>query len=172
MLKHLPEGLVPFEDCGFARHPFAPLAMEPVRVDCRVDAEDGRPVLRLRVDGGPESEIAPESTDGRHYHFGLGGFALGQKVGYRIVTRREESRVFTFEPLRERQAAQPRGGPPARSVRWICRHLFPGRRHAAYGGAHPACLWRLLRGGAVDTRGAVLFDFGKAAAFLQTETFK
>ena len=29
MLKHLPEGLVPFEDCGFARHPFAPLAMEP-----------------------------------------------------------------------------------------------------------------------------------------------
>ena len=100
MLKHLPEGLVPFEDCGFARHPFAPLAMEPVRVDCRVDAEDGRPVLRLRVDGGPESEIAPESTDGRHYHFGLGGFALGQKVGYRIVTRREESRVFTFEPLR------------------------------------------------------------------------
>ena len=38
MLKHLPEGLVPFEDCGFARHPFAPLAMEPVRVDCRVDA--------------------------------------------------------------------------------------------------------------------------------------
>lgn len=36
MLKHLPEGLVPFEDCGFARHPFAPLAMEPVRVDCRV----------------------------------------------------------------------------------------------------------------------------------------
>ena len=28
--------------------------------------------------------------------------------GYRIVTRREESRVFTFEPLRERQAAQPR----------------------------------------------------------------
>lgn len=108
MLKHLPEGLVPFEDCGFARHPFAPLAMEPVRVDCRVDAEDGRPVLRLRVDGGPESEIAPESTDGRHYHFGLGGFALGQKVGYRIVTRREESRVFTFEPLRERQAVQPR----------------------------------------------------------------
>lgn len=108
MLKHLPEGLVPFEDCGFARHPFAPLAMEPVRVDCRVDAEDGQPVLRLRVDGGPESEIAPESTDGRHYHFGLGGFALGQKVGYRIVTRREESRVFTFEPLRERQAAQPR----------------------------------------------------------------
>ena len=58
MLKHLPEGLVPFEDCGFARHPFAPLAMEPVRVDCRVDAEDGQPVLRLRVDGGPESEIA------------------------------------------------------------------------------------------------------------------
>lgn len=44
MLKHLPEGLVPFEDCGFARHPFAPLAMEPVRVDCRVDAEDGQPV--------------------------------------------------------------------------------------------------------------------------------
>ena len=88
MLKHLPEGLVPFEDCGFARHPFAPLAGESVRVDCRVDADDGRPMLLLCVDGGPEREIAPESTDGRHYHFELGGFALGQKVRYRIVTRR------------------------------------------------------------------------------------
>ena len=47
MLKHLPEGLVPFEDCGFARHPLMPLAMEPVRVDCRVDEEDGRPALLL-----------------------------------------------------------------------------------------------------------------------------
>lgn len=61
MLKHLPEGLVPFEDCGFARHPFAPLAMEPVRVDCRVDAEDGQPVLRLRVDGGRKAKSRPKA---------------------------------------------------------------------------------------------------------------
>ena len=80
MLKPLPEGLVPFEDCGFARHPFAPLAGEPVRVDCRVDADDGRPVLRLCVDGEPEREIASESEDGRRYHFLLGAFVLGQKV--------------------------------------------------------------------------------------------
>lgn len=108
MLKHLPEGLVPFEDCGFARHPFAPLAGEPVRVDCRVDADDGRPVLRLCVDGEPEREIASESEDGRRYHFLLGAFVLGQKVRYRIVTRKEESPVYAFEPLRERQAVRPR----------------------------------------------------------------
>lgn len=108
MLKHLPEGLVPFEDCGFARHPFAPLAGEPVRVDCRVDADDGRPVLRLCVDGEPEREIASESEDGRRYHFLLGAFVLGQKVRYRIVTRKEESPVYAFEPLRERQAVRSR----------------------------------------------------------------
>lgn len=108
MLKHLPEGLVPFEDCGFARHPLMPLAMEPVRVDCRVDEEDGRPALLLCVDGGTEREIAPEGTDGRYYHFLLGGFALGQKICYRIVTRDEESAGFTFEPLRERRISQPR----------------------------------------------------------------
>ena len=100
MLKHLPEGLVPFEDCDFARHPFAPLAGEPVRVDCRVDADDGRPALRLCVDGEPEREIASESEDGRHHHFPLGAFALGQKVRYRIVTRKEESPLYAFEPLR------------------------------------------------------------------------
>ena len=108
MLKHLPEGLVPFEDCGFARHPFAPLAGESVRVDCRVDADDGQPALRLCVDGEPEREIASESEDGRHHHFPLGAFALGQKVRYRIVTRKEESPLYAFEPLRERQAARPR----------------------------------------------------------------
>ena len=87
MLKHLPEGLVPFEDCGFARHPFAPLAGESVRVDCRVDADDGRPMLLLCVDGGPEREIAPESTDGRHYHFELGGWSETRVVAvFSIIT--------------------------------------------------------------------------------------
>lgn len=108
MLKHLPEGLVPFADCGFARRPCEPLENEPVEVFCRADAEDGEPRLLLRVDGGAETALAARRVDERHFCFSLGGFALGAQVAYRIVTRTEQSPVFAFTPLRERTVLRPK----------------------------------------------------------------
>ena len=87
MIRRLPAGLVRFGDCGLARHPFARLAGEAVRVDCGVGRDDGRPMLVLCVDGGPEREIARESTDGRHYHFELGGWSETRVVAvFSIIT--------------------------------------------------------------------------------------
>lgn len=108
MLKHLPEGLVPFEDCGFARHPYAPLAGEEVVADCRVDQGDGEPSLLLSVDGAPERPVAGGWLDSRHMRFVLGTFALDARVRYRFLTAGEASRVFAFSPEQERVLSRPR----------------------------------------------------------------
>ena len=108
MLKHLPEGLVPFEDCGFARRPYAPLADEEVVVECRVDGEDGQPVLLVSVDGAPERPAAGRWLDKRHMRFALGAFALGARVRYRFLTACGASRAFAFSPEEERVLSKPR----------------------------------------------------------------
>ena len=96
MLKHLPEGLTPFEDCGFARHPFRPLAGEQVQVDCRVDAGDGLPRLRLWVNGREAEAPAALRRDERHFRFDLGAFATFDCIDYQISTGCETSRRFSF----------------------------------------------------------------------------
>ena len=109
MLKHLPEGLVPFEDCGFARHPLHPLAGESVRVDCRVDQPDGVPRLKLWVNGEARPAPRAETKDGRFYRFELGAFALDEQVAYQLTTDREQSRVFAFEAETEERQTKPQG---------------------------------------------------------------
>lgn len=109
MLKHLPEGLVPFQDCGFARHPLHPLAGESVQVDCRVDAQDGVPSLKWWLNGKAQPAPQAETYDGRFYHFGLGAFALGDQVTYQLTTDAEQSRVFAFEPEVEERQTQAQG---------------------------------------------------------------
>ncbi len=37
MIRHLPEGLVPFEDCGYARQPLHPLEGQEIRLGCLCD---------------------------------------------------------------------------------------------------------------------------------------
>ena len=103
MMKHLPEGLTPFEDCGFARHPFLPLEGEAVRVDCR--AEEA-PVLQLWVNESPRT-LEPLRLDERHFRFELGSFAWGDRVRYQLRTASESSPFFAFEPQREAHCGQP-----------------------------------------------------------------
>ena len=107
MLKHLPEGLTPFEDCGFARRPLYPLAGEAVTVFCRADTADGQPELLMSVDGGREETHAPAGRDGRFYRFELGAFALGAHVSYSLRSSSEQSQLFTFEAQRERMCEIP-----------------------------------------------------------------
>ncbi len=102
MIKHLGEGLVPFEDCGFARTPETPLIGQSVRVCCRMDACADAPWLEL--DG---AHIAPEpSEDGRHYAFALGAFDQARTVRYRLHAGDESTRWFSFEVVTEESAAQ------------------------------------------------------------------
>lgn len=97
MLKHLPEGLTPFEDSGFARRPLRPLAGERVWVDCRVDEGDGVPKLDLWVNGRQVEPPVAQQQDERHMHFDLGLFDTFDRIRYQISTQREQSRTFSFE---------------------------------------------------------------------------
>ena len=45
MIRHLPEGLVPFEDCGYARQPLRPLEGQEIRLGCLCDGP--APVLEM-----------------------------------------------------------------------------------------------------------------------------
>lgn len=100
LLKHLPEGLTPFQDCGFDRKPHLPLAGEGVQVFCRTEEQ---PSLHLCVNGG-ERLLSPTQLDDRHWRFDLGAFQYGDEVSYRFSG---DSRVFAFEPLREAICHQP-----------------------------------------------------------------
>ena len=101
MLKHLPEGLVPFEDCGFARYPARPLEKETVVIACRTDEEDGRPELLLYVNDKAVKSPAPESNDGEYWRFHIGEFNWGDKIEYQLRTKKESSRIFRFEIEKE-----------------------------------------------------------------------
>lgn len=107
MIKHLPEGLVPFEDCGFARYPYMPLAGEKIRVQCRVDGEEV-PVLTLRI-GAEERTLTGASMDKGIYAFDLGAFPEAATVSYQISTTLEESRWHTFETLVKERLTVPQG---------------------------------------------------------------
>ena len=108
MLKHQPEGLVPFEDCGFARYPTHPLAGEAVTVACRTDAADGVPKLWLWVNGAEMPAPNPCRQEGGLWRFELGAFAWGDEVRYRFITQLEESRTYSFETERERRVDAPK----------------------------------------------------------------
>ena len=54
MIIHLPEGMVPFEDSGFERHPRLPLIGQPVTLGCRLEGNEEIPFLTLRLDGREE----------------------------------------------------------------------------------------------------------------------
>ena len=101
MLKHLPEGLVPFEDCGFARYPARPLEKEAMVIACRTDEEDGQPELLLYVNDKAVKPLAPESNDGEYWRFHIGEFNWGDKIEYQLRTKKESSRIFRFEIEKE-----------------------------------------------------------------------
>ena len=106
MIKHLPEGLTPYENCGFGRYPTWPLAGEAVRVACRSEAE---PALLLTVNGRPTSPPKPRRAGDRFWRFELGRFEWGDDVRYRFQTPDEITREYAFGPEVERGAGEPTG---------------------------------------------------------------
>ena len=106
MIKHLPEGLTPYEDCGFGRYPTWPLAGEAVRVACRSEEE---PALLLTVNGRPMSTPMPRRAGDRFWRFELGRFDWGDDVRYRFQTPTETTREYAFGPELERGAGGPTG---------------------------------------------------------------
>jgi len=106
MIKHLPEGLTPYEDCGFGRYPTWPLAGEAVSVACRSEVE---PALLLTVNGKAMSPPKPRRVGNRFWRFELGRFEWGDDVRYQFQTPPEMTREYAFEPELERGAGEPTG---------------------------------------------------------------
>ena len=93
MLKHLPEGIVPFEDCGYARTPVQPMTGEPILLDCQ---SDDTPWLEIE---GRSQHLLPQQLPDR-WRFSLAPAAYPGALRYRFGTATELSRWYTVEILR------------------------------------------------------------------------
>ena len=105
MLKHLPEGLTPWEDGGFSRNPLDPLVGQEVFVSCRSD--NGIPALYWEVDGMARPVSAGVPVGNNCYRFSLGAFDKLSSVSYRFAAGADVTRTFSFEVLREVTLSEP-----------------------------------------------------------------
>ena len=101
MIIHLPEGMVPFEDSGFERHPRLPLIGQPVTLGCRLEGNEEIPYLILRLDGREERLEARPGAAGGLFRFELGAFDRAGEVAYQFTTQQEASPWYRFEVLEE-----------------------------------------------------------------------
>lgn len=106
MIKHLGEGLTPFETHGFSRVPEMPLIGENVLVVCRVDGGDAVPSLTLATSVQTKT-LAGEPLGDRRYRFDLGMFEQPQKVNYRFFTDAQETPWFSFDVLTDQELSAP-----------------------------------------------------------------
>ena len=97
MIKHLPEGLTPWEDGGFSRKPSDPLMGQEVYVACRCD--QAAPTLHWEVDGEAMPCLLGTAVGGNCYRFELGAFDRLASVRYSFAAGEEKTQVFSFEVL-------------------------------------------------------------------------
>ncbi len=100
MLKHLPEGVTPFEDCGYARYPLFPMENEPFEVACLAEGLAGEPTLAFRVNGEARAALRPYQAKNGFYRFRLPGQPFGE-VAYAFVAGNERSREYAATICRE-----------------------------------------------------------------------
>ena len=101
MIRHLPEGIFPFEDCGYARQPLYPMAGEDILLDCLCDG--GAPALEI---DGEDCALQPLRTE-KGWRFVLPARARACQVRYRFVCGAESTRWFTLEVLTPVEVAAP-----------------------------------------------------------------
>ena len=94
MIRHIPEGVVPFADCGYARMPCQPMTGDKVVLDCQCDA--GEPRLEMP---GMDNPPAPLRLQDR-WRFELPAWNAACSVKYRFVCGEENSRWFEMDILK------------------------------------------------------------------------
>lgn len=107
MIKHIGEGLVPFDDCGFARYPAQPVAGETVRVQCRVDGSGEEPALTLCM-GGKTERLSPNAVGQSLYAFELGKMERPCEVRYRFETQEEQTPWYAFDVCTRKTYEKPK----------------------------------------------------------------
>lgn len=100
MIRHIPEGLVPFEDCGYARTPCQPFVGDEVLIDCRCEA---RPLLEVE---GTDGLLEPVQMPDR-WRFVLAAYTQAAVLRYRFRTAGETSCWYETDVLKKRTVDSP-----------------------------------------------------------------
>lgn len=96
MIRHIPEGIVPFDDCGYSRKPLYPFIGQEIMLECLCNG--GTPLLEIR---GIDCRVPPASSCGEnHWRFVLSPFASACTFQYRFLCDQEKTSWFTVDVLR------------------------------------------------------------------------
>ena len=93
MIRHLPDGIFPFDDCGYARTPLYPMTGQEIHIDCLCDG--GEPALET---AGQSAVLRPARTE-KGWRFTLPTMERPCALRYRLVCGEESTRWFDLEVL-------------------------------------------------------------------------
>ncbi len=102
MIRHIPEGIFPFDDCGYSRVPYQPFAGQEIALDCLCDV--GSPVLEM-IGLDPRS-AAPNAME-NSWRFTVPAFDAPCTVSYRFMCGEEATQWFTMDVLRAVNVVEP-----------------------------------------------------------------
>lgn len=96
MIRHIPEGIVPFEDCGYARSPLFPFVGQEIILNCLSDS-DKKPILEFdRHD--IHVHVASFCESGR-WQFMLAAFPAAISLQYRFICGQECTPWFPLDVM-------------------------------------------------------------------------
>ena len=93
MLRHIPEGVVPFEESGCGRNPLFPVCDREILLDCLCD--EGRAQLEWDREGSPRLKRIEKNGDSWRYV--LEGPARPCRLRYRFSSERQSTRWFLLD---------------------------------------------------------------------------
>ena len=114
MIRHIPEGVFPFDDCGYARTPLIPFAEQAIALDCLCDS--GAPALELRGASASVPKAVPLREN--RWRFELPPFQSAASLEYRFVCGEEHTAWFPVDVLRRVRVAAAAGT----SAGWLRLH--------------------------------------------------
>ena len=103
MIRHIPEGIFPFDDCGYSRKPFCPFEGQMITLDCLCDA--GEPVLEYC--GIQEKAPAACYLGELRWRFVIPAFQCATSFQYRFVCDKERSSWYKIDVLKKRNFSSP-----------------------------------------------------------------
>lgn len=101
MIRHLPDGIFPFDDCGYARTPLHPMTGQEIHIDCLCDG--GEPALEM---AGQPAALRPVRTE-KGWRFTLPAMEKPCTLRYRLVCGEESTRWFDLEVLSHAAVEKP-----------------------------------------------------------------
>lgn len=104
MIRHVPEGIVPFENCGYGRAPIYPFIGQEISLDCLCDNET-TPVLEF--DNNQVDPPVVSALGEGHWRFTIPAFSTAQSLQYRFVCEQEHTPWFSLDVLEKVSFSSP-----------------------------------------------------------------